>query len=88
MNNSVIGGTPEVGPDQSILKPLVITLRVVMRCVHRDRVMQRRLLDENHLHQAFLLDRAYEALRVKRTVYYGVWDIDPEVRSVELVEAF
>ena len=64
MNNAVIRGTSEVVPDQLILKPLVITFRVVMRYVLRDRSTQRRVPNENHLPQAFLLDRAYKALRI------------------------
>jgi len=43
MNNAVIRDTPQFGPDQPILQPLVITLRVVMHNVFRDRSTQRRL---------------------------------------------
>jgi hypothetical protein len=52
------------GLEQSVLDALVIALRVIVHYEFGDGTTQRSLPYENHSLQAFLLDRAHEALRM------------------------
>ena len=52
------------GLEQSVLDALVIPLRVIVHYEFGDGTTQRSLPYENHPLQAFLLDRAHEALRM------------------------
>ncbi len=64
MNYIVICSKLRLCADQPIIQALVIALRVKVRHVLRNRSTQRRLTNEDHLPQAFFLDRANEPLSV------------------------
>jgi hypothetical protein len=55
----------QLGSDQPILQPLVVTLSVVVHHVLRDRPTQRRLPDEDHPIQAIVLDGANKSLGIR-----------------------
>ena len=57
-----------LGPDQPVLQSLMVTLGMVVLGAMGDRSPQRCLPDENHPIQAFVLDRTYEALRLRISV--------------------
>jgi hypothetical protein len=57
-NASVIGNISRTRSDQPVAQSLMVPFFVIMLYELRHRTTQRRLSDENHPIQAFLLDRA------------------------------